>query len=48
MVSGRYERRFCEYPILRKELGYDYGFSYNNSKYTVQMWNNQENIFTNG
>jgi hypothetical protein len=40
-LVGDTERRFCEYPILRRP-GYDYGFSYNNSRaYTVQMWNNQ-------
>ena len=40
-LVGDEERRFCEYPILRRP-GYDYGLSYNNSRaYTSQMWNNQ-------
>ena len=40
-LIGDTERRFCEYPILRRP-GYDYGLSYNNSRaYTSQMWNNQ-------
>ena len=40
-LVGDLERRFCEYPILRRP-GYDYGLSYNNSRaYTCQMWNNQ-------
>tara|TARA_Y100000389_G_scaffold32180_1_gene27353 strand:- start:3146 stop:3949 length:804 start_codon:yes stop_codon:yes gene_type:complete len=40
------DRRFCEYPILRRP-GYDYGFSYNNSRtYTATLWNNQrEHIY---
>ena len=40
-LVGDEERRFCEYPILRRP-GYDYGLSYNNSRaYTAQLWNNQ-------
>jgi len=40
-LVGDMDRRFCEYPILRRP-GYDYGLSYNNSRaYTSQMWNNQ-------
>ena len=40
-LVGDMDRRFCEYPILRRP-GYDYGFSYNNSRaYTAQLWNNQ-------
>jgi hypothetical protein len=40
-LVGDTERRFCEYPILRRP-GYDYGLSYNNSRaYTAQLWNNQ-------
>jgi hypothetical protein len=40
-LVGDNERRFCEYPILRRP-GYDYGISYNNSRaYTAQLWNNQ-------
>ncbi len=40
-LVGDEDRRFCEYPILRRP-GYDYGLSYNNSRaYTCQMWNNQ-------
>jgi hypothetical protein len=40
------DRRFCEYPILRRP-GYDYGLSYNNSRaYTAQLWNNkQEHLY---
>ena len=30
-LVGDEDRRFCEYPILRRP-GYDYGLSYNNSK----------------
>jgi hypothetical protein len=41
-LVGDTERRFCEYPILRRP-GYDYGLSYNNSRtYTSQLWNNQK------
>ena len=40
-LVGDMDRRFCEYPILRRP-GYDYGLSYNNSRaYTAQLWNNQ-------
>jgi hypothetical protein len=40
-LVGDTDRRFCEYPILRRP-GYDYGLSYNNSRaYTAQLWNNQ-------
>jgi len=40
-LVGDMERRFVEYPILRRP-GYDYGLSYNNSRaYTAQLWNNQ-------
>jgi len=40
------DRRFCEYPILRRP-GYDYGLSYNNSRaYTAQLWNyKQEHLY---
>ena len=38
-LVGDEERRFVEYPILRRP-GYDYGLSYNNSRaYTAQLWN---------
>jgi len=41
-LVGDMERRFCEYPILRRP-GYDYGLSYNNSRtYTSQLWNNKK------
>jgi len=41
-LVGDEDRRFCEYPILRRP-GYDYGLSYNNSRaYTAQLWNNQK------
>ena len=41
-LVGDTERRFCEYPILRRP-GYDYGLSYNNSRaYTSQLWNNKK------
>ena len=40
-LVGDEERRFCEYPILRRP-GFDYGLSYNNSRaYTAQLWNNK-------
>jgi hypothetical protein len=42
-LVGDTERRFCEYPILRRP-GYDWGLSYNNSRaYTTQLWDNQKN-----
>jgi len=46
-LVGDMDRRFCEYPILRRP-GYDYGLSYNNSRtYTSQLWNNQrEHIYS--
>jgi len=38
-LVGDTERRFCEYPVLRRP-GYDYGISYNNSRaFTAQLWN---------
>ena len=45
-LVGDLDRRFCEYPILRRP-GYDYGISYNNSRtYTAQIWNNKrEHIY---
>ena len=40
-LIGDGDRRFVEYPILRRP-GYDYGLSYNNSRaYTAQLWNNE-------
>ena len=40
-LIGDEERRFVEYPIFRRP-GYDWGFSYNNSRaYTTQLWNNE-------
>ena len=42
-LVGDTERRFCEYPIIRRP-GYDYGISYNNSRaYTAQLWDNEQN-----
>ena len=42
-LVGDTERRFCEYPIIRRP-GYDYGLSYNNSRaYTAQLWDNEQN-----
>ena len=41
-LIGDTDRRFCEYPILRRP-GFDYGLSYNNSRaYTAQLWNNKK------
>jgi len=41
-LVGDEDRRFCEYPIIRRP-GYDWGLSYNNSRaYTAQLWNNQK------
>jgi len=41
-LVGDEDRRFCEYPIIRRP-GYDWGLSYNNSRaYTSQLWNNQK------
>lgn len=40
-LVGDEDRRFCEYPIIRRP-GYDYGISYNNSRaFTAQLWTNQ-------
>ena len=46
-LVGDMDRRFVEYPILRRP-GYDYGISYNNSRtYTSQLWNNKkEHIYS--
>ena len=42
-LVGDEDRRFCEYPIIRRP-GYDWGLSYNNSRaYTAQLWDNQRN-----
>ena len=30
-LVGDWDRRFCEYPIIRRP-GYDWGLSYNNSR----------------
>ena len=39
---GDYDRRFCEYPIIRR-AGYDWGLSYNNSRaYTGLLWNHKK------
>jgi hypothetical protein len=45
-LVGDKERRFCEYPILRRS-GWDYGISYNNSRaFTAQLWNkDREHIY---
>ena len=41
-LVGDTERRFCEYPIIRRP-GYDYGLSYNNSRaYTAQLWDSEQ------
>ena len=40
-LIGDDDRRFVEYPIFRRP-GYDWGFSYNNSRaYTAQLWNSE-------
>ena len=42
-LVGDEDRRFCEYPILRRP-GYDWGLSYNNSRaYTTQLWDSERN-----
>ena len=42
-LVGDNDRRFCEYPILRRP-GYDYGISYNNSRaFTAQLWDSEQN-----
>jgi len=42
-LVGDEERRFCEYPIIRRP-GYDYGISYNNSRaFTAQLWDSEKN-----
>ena len=45
-LVGDEDRRFCEYPILRRP-GYDWGLSYNNSRaYTALLWNHkQEHLY---
>ena len=41
-LVGDYDRRFCEYPIIRR-AGYDWGLSYNNSRaYTGLLWNHKK------
>ena len=41
-LVGDYDRRFCEYPIIRR-AGYDWGLSYNNSRaYTSLLWNHKK------
>tara|TARA_R100000008_G_scaffold85638_1_gene76122 strand:+ start:17031 stop:18473 length:1443 start_codon:yes stop_codon:yes gene_type:complete len=41
-LVGDYDRRFTEYPIIRR-AGYDWGLSYNNSRaYTALLWNNKK------
>ena len=41
-LVGDTERRFCEYPILRRP-GYDWGLSYNNSRaFTALLWNHKQ------
>ena len=42
-LVGDEDRRFCEYPIIRRP-GYDWGLSYNNSRaYTAQLWDMKKN-----
>ena len=42
-LIGDTERKFVEYPILRKP-GYDWGLSFNNSRaYTAMMWDRVKN-----
>jgi hypothetical protein len=42
-LIGDDDRRFCEYPIIRRP-GFDYGISYNNSRaYTAQLWDSEQN-----
>jgi len=45
-LIGDSDRKFVEYPILRKP-GYDWGISFNNSRaYTAMLWNNnKEHIY---
>ena len=40
-LVGDTERRFCEYPILRRP-GYDWGLSYNNSRLLSCLWNHKQ------
>ena len=41
-LVGDWDRRFCEYPIIRR-AGYDWGLSYNNSRaYTALLWNHKK------
>ena len=41
-LVGDEDRRFCEYPILRRP-GYDWGLSYNNSRaFTALLWNHKQ------
>ena len=42
-LVGDNDRRFCEYPIIRRP-GFDYGISYNNSRaFTAQLWDSEQN-----
>jgi hypothetical protein len=42
-LVGDTDRRFCEYPIIRRP-GFDYGISYNNSRaFTAQLWDSEQN-----
>ena len=42
-LIGDNDRRFCEYPIIRRP-GFDYGISYNNSRaFTTQLWDSEQN-----
>lgn len=45
-LIGDKDRRFCEYPILRRS-GWDWGLSYNNSRaFTAMLWTNKkENLY---
>ena len=41
-LVGDWDRRFCEYPIIRR-AGYDWGLSYNNSRaFTALLWNHKK------
>ena len=47
-LVGDWDRRFCEYPIIRR-AGYDWGLSYNNSRaFTALLWNHKRSFCING
>ena len=43
-LIGDENRRFCEYPVMRRP-GFDWGISYNNSRaFTTMLWNSEKSF----